>query len=111
MRRTPCPAPPSGYRSQSPTPERPATPRHRALHPAPRSATRGALFFLLVAVQQRHEVGNVDVAPLVGQHAQHRTGADRKSVVWGKSVSVRVDLGGRRLIKKKKIVSARDSSN
>src|SRR3546814_15975720 len=27
---------------------------------------------------------------------------DRKSVVWGKRVSVRVDLGGRRLIKKKK---------
>src|SRR3546814_20529240 len=27
---------------------------------------------------------------------------DRKSVVAGKSVSVRVDLGGRRLIKKKK---------
>src|SRR3546814_15016629 len=27
--------------------------------------------------------------------------ADRKSVVWGKSVSVRVDLGGRRIIKKK----------
>src|SRR3546814_14021391 len=24
---------------------------------------------------------------------------DRKSVVWGKSVSVRVDLGGRRIIK------------
>src|SRR3546814_20749163 len=31
-------------------------------------------------------------------------GIDRKSVVAGKSVSVRVDLGGRRLIKKKKIV-------
>src|SRR3546814_8059947 len=28
--------------------------------------------------------------------------ADRKSVVTGKSVSVRVDLGGRRIIKKKK---------
>src|SRR3546814_17449311 len=28
--------------------------------------------------------------------------ADRKSVVWGKSVSVRVDLGCRRIIKKKK---------
>src|SRR3546814_13892352 len=28
--------------------------------------------------------------------------ADRKSVVEGKSVSVRVDLGGRRIIKKKK---------
>src|SRR3546814_12419191 len=27
---------------------------------------------------------------------------DRKSVVWGKSVSVRVDLGGRRLIENKK---------
>src|SRR3546814_14618453 len=30
---------------------------------------------------------------------------DRKSVVWGKSVSVRVDLGGRRLIKKKNITN------
>src|SRR3546814_14175310 len=28
-------------------------------------------------------------------------GADRKSAVWGKSVSVRVDLGGRRTISKK----------
>src|SRR3546814_19053737 len=26
---------------------------------------------------------------------------DRKSVVWGKSVAVRVDLGGRRIVKKK----------
>src|SRR3546814_14257227 len=33
--------------------------------------------------------------PLVGR-------VDRKSVVWGKSVSVRVDLGGGRVIKKKK---------
>src|SRR3546814_17769533 len=32
----------------------------------------------------------------------HRLGLDRKSVVKGKSVSVRVDLGGRRLINKKK---------
>src|SRR3546814_19893754 len=30
-----------------------------------------------------------------------RTPIDRKSVVSGKSVSVRVDLGGRRIIKKK----------
>src|SRR3546814_18841565 len=30
---------------------------------------------------------------------------DRKSVVSGKSVSVRVDLGGRRILKKKKIRS------
>src|SRR3546814_15327928 len=34
--------------------------------------------------------------------AQCHGARDRKSVVWGKSVSVRVDLGGRRIIKKKK---------
>src|SRR3546814_14500384 len=32
----------------------------------------------------------------------HAGVTDRKSVVYGKSVSVRVDLGGRRIIKKKK---------
>src|SRR3546814_13344152 len=32
----------------------------------------------------------------------YTAGADRKSVVEGKSVSGRVDLGGRRIIKKKK---------
>src|SRR3546814_18487650 len=31
-----------------------------------------------------------------------KTAGTRKSVVWGKSVSVRVDLGGARYIKKKK---------
>src|SRR3546814_14355400 len=39
----------------------------------------------------------VDMAEMALQRRQ-----DRKSVVSGKSVSVRVDLGGRRLIKKKK---------
>src|SRR3546814_18926573 len=40
--------------------------------------------------------------PLFAQgHAMHHQ-RDRKSVVKGKRVSVRVDLGGRRLIKKKK---------
>src|SRR3546814_20010404 len=33
---------------------------------------------------------------------KHTIDIDRKSVVKGKSVSVRVDLGGRRIIKKKK---------
>src|SRR3546814_14489850 len=33
--------------------------------------------------------------------AERRAAPDRKSVVSGKSVSVRVDLGGRRIIKKK----------
>src|SRR3546814_20294323 len=32
-------------------------------------------------------------------------GSDRKSVVYGKSVSVRVDLGGRRIIKKKILIN------
>src|SRR3546814_15855469 len=36
---------------------------------------------------------------------------DRKSVVWGQSVSVRVDLGGRRIIKKKKHVTTRRSTH
>src|SRR3546814_20216895 len=34
--------------------------------------------------------------------APRQEAVDRKSVVEGKSVSVRVDLGGRRMIKKKK---------
>src|SRR3546814_20585784 len=49
-------------------------------------------------------IGSLDRAP---QHLP-RLGiliaeriADRKRVVWGKSVSVRVDLGGRRIITKK----------
>src|SRR3546814_13935815 len=41
-------------------------------------------------------VADADVLGEVGK------GLDRKSVVEGKSVSVRVDLGGRRIIKKKK---------
>src|SRR3546814_16098726 len=35
----------------------------------------------------------------------------RKSVVEGKSVSVRVDLGGRRIIKKKNKVVSKDNDN
>src|SRR3546814_15072906 len=35
---------------------------------------------------------------------------DRKSVVWGKSVSVRVDLGGRRIIKKTINIKIRHTS-
>src|SRR3546814_13923142 len=45
-------------------------------------------------------------SPLVGSYRTRDdpcvTSQDRKSVVSGKSVSVRVDLGGRRLLKKKK---------
>src|SRR3546814_11854854 len=37
--------------------------------------------------------------------------ADRKRVVWGKSVSVRVDLGGRRIIQEKKQRKCNISNN
>src|SRR3546814_13689620 len=48
--------------------------------------------------QRRQEQRPPRVLGGMGQRAP----ADRKSVVKGKSVSVRVDLGGRRIIKKKK---------
>src|SRR3546814_14444146 len=38
-----------------------------------------------------------------------RPPTDRKSVVWGKSVSLRVDLGGRRNIKNKRRIRETDS--
>src|SRR3546814_16617964 len=43
----------------------------------------------------------VSLSSLIGRPADPFTLLDRKSVVSGKSVSVRVDLGGRRIIKKK----------
>src|SRR3546814_13515389 len=48
--------------------------------------------------RERSGTGNEDHR---GQRALDGPRRDRKSVVKGKSVSVRVDLGGRRLIKKK----------
>src|SRR3546814_12502233 len=39
---------------------------------------------------------------------QHRL--DRSGVVWGKSVSVRVDLGGRRVLKQKNKVNYQDDN-
>src|SRR3546814_20451315 len=58
-----------------------------------------------LAAQRRDEMVERDimVAAVVGDLAQrHRLdqGQDRQSVVSGKSVSVRVALGGRRIIKK-----------
>src|SRR3546814_18603475 len=70
-----------------------------------------------IALPLDHHLVRVDIAG-VGQHLFRRNDivevgvamfvivavieGDRKSVVWGKSVSVRVDLGGLRVIKKKK---------
>src|SRR3546814_16717087 len=44
----------------------------------------------------------VAVVEAAGVHADEAAGLARKSVVWGKSGYVRVGLGGRRIIKKKK---------
>src|SRR3546814_14315958 len=52
----------------------------------------------------QHLVENIRVPRGAG------SAVDRKSVVSGKSVSVRVDLGGRRIIKKKKTEQNRNVS-
>src|SRR3546814_17121822 len=52
--------------------------------------------------------------PAFGKARQEPRGeqvADRKSVVSGKSVSVRVDLGGRRIIKKKNTTNDSKTNN
>src|SRR3546814_12890259 len=60
----------------------------------------------------RDEVGDVRLVPPDDRVAGPGTSfvmaafthLDRKSVAWGESVSVRVDLGGRRIIKQKKVL-------
>src|SRR3546814_13888060 len=48
-------------------------------------------------------VGEVSAAPAeAATRGRPSYAADRKSVAWGKGVSVRVGLGGRRSVKKKK---------
>src|SRR3546814_15555387 len=53
-----------------------------------------------VATGREQRLGSIRIAPEV------RPDQDRKSVVQGKSVSVRVDLGGRRSIKNKKTTTS-----
>src|SRR3546814_13121501 len=81
--------------------------REHAIGPDPR--VRAVADALLLELE-RDPVPDVVAGVLpVDQHLMHRAArpwsakiGDRKSVVEGKSVSVRVDLGGRRIIKKKK---------
>src|SRR3546814_17433564 len=51
------------------------------------------------AVEKRPHIGHTDA---VGKITEHRCVIERKSGVMGKRVSVRVDLGGRRPLTKKK---------
>src|SRR3546814_17068392 len=52
------------------------------------------------------EVAGIDQRAHLAEEESSPQG-DRKSVVWGKSVSVRVDLGGRRSITKKRMKGMR----
>src|SRR3546814_17456908 len=65
---------------------------------ASNGGTLKRLIGILAGDAQRPEI---DESEMRVSAARNDVGADRKSVVWGTSVSVRVDLGGRRIIKKK----------
>src|SRR3546814_11176075 len=51
-----------------------------------------------------------DTVPPMKRPAGRQPRKERKSVVWGTSVSVRVDLGGRRLIQKKKYIQRNEQT-
>src|SRR3546814_19407932 len=79
-------------------------------HPQSRSRTgniaamakiNGHEHFSLLLVQKPRNIGCQTAIKLLRQRRCLSEG-DRKSVVWGTRVSVRVTLGGRSLIKKKK---------
>src|SRR3546814_11682182 len=69
-----------------------------ALHKQGRRTTEDAMAL-------RHDPQRVSAAEFIRGFAGWRLQADRKSVVSGKSGSVRVDLGGRRIIKKKRKIN------
>src|SRR3546814_15005394 len=81
-----------------------------AVAPLLGSNEAGARVKAVAAINHGLELnGGQEAAARLILRSSHRTiaiqgfaGADRKSVVSGKSVSGRVDLGGRRIIKKKK---------
>src|SRR3546814_13332512 len=66
------------------------------------ASARALLPLLLARPAQPHRTPALPDNSAVPATTRPRS-ADRKSVVSGKSVSVRVDLGGRRIIQKKKI--------
>src|SRR3546814_16291071 len=95
-RRTPAPATPSGsIEVAGPELASIMTPALFSGAPAlgPRSPNRG---------HDRRRMSRVHIRAAHCRSSDHRAARDRKSVVSGKSVSVRVDLGGSRIIKKTK---------
>src|SRR3546814_11842161 len=69
----------------------------RSAHIPPQASVAGDWYSVPVMVHRRF--------PPITQRFDHAAQPDRKSVVSGKSVSVRVDLGGRRIIKKKNTIN------
>src|SRR3546814_14682234 len=68
----------------------------------PLEAVIGLERIAAVADEAEHAREGVVGQRRIGQRAAYLVAQDRKSVVSGKSVSVRVDLGGRRIIKQTK---------
>src|SRR3546814_14196383 len=78
-----------------------AVPQDRHLAGRGREFVAFAPLFPRLVIERHDHFLEGKAGQLARQPAAQRP-ADRKSVVEGKSVSVRVDLGGRRIIKKKK---------
>src|SRR3546814_18563877 len=78
----------------------------RAVDGADRAVRKGR------GIEGRRVLG-ILVVPQAQRHGipAHRPSPDRKSVVSGKSVSVRVDLGGSRIIKKQKNPTKQKTNN
>src|SRR3546814_10936636 len=82
---------------------------HAAGHRAHASVLPGRRAAPVLAARRRgRTAAHLRGGPLRGRVAAPP--GDRKSVVEGKSVSVRVDLGGRRIIKKKNHISQQTKS-
>src|SRR3546814_19478897 len=94
------PVPPAPDRARGRRARRTATPHHRR---APGRICRCAPRSRVGAAALRRDARGIrhrDI--LCPRAARPRAQPDRKSAVWGKSVAVRVNLGGRRIITKKK---------
>src|SRR3546814_198190 len=80
----------------------PCTRQRPALHPRPFRLQHRRRRTGVVAARNRRPVAACRGRNRVGRHAGQGLREDRKSVGWGKRVSVSVDVGVRRVIKKKK---------
>src|SRR3546814_17306785 len=71
------------------------------------SVNKPHVFHKMIAAMTRLITGSIHAAPVAIMDSAPTTtpaeteASDRKSVGWGKSVEVSVDMGGRRILKKK----------